>query len=195
MASAVGQDAFEALLETVAHDLRSPLLAMALGTQLLQDAGGAEQEQVAYDALREGIRDLERMLDGVATVSRAAKRTLAPRSTLGGVVPSDLLPDDVSIDADARLVAELLDALDLDAAQLELRIDDDAVELNAPLPATFELADGSPLAALLDSLTTHAGSLVEQLAAIELQAARQGGALTVADGRASLRLPRTSSVG
>ena len=184
---------FEALLESVAHDLRSPLLTMALSANLLQDAGAAAREQVAHAALREGIRDLERMLDAVTTLSRAAKRTLTPRSALAGVVPRSLLPQNVGIDADARLVAELLDALGPDA-ELALRIEDGTVELSGALPALADLAGGSPLAALLDSLKTHAGSVVERLAAIELQAARQGGTLTVVDGRAALRLPRTGGV-
>ena len=187
------RDEFEALLESVAHDLRSPLLTMALSANLLQDAGAAAREQVAYAALREGIRDLERMLDAVTTLSRAAKRTLTPRSALAGVVPRSLLPQNVGIDADARLVAELLDALGPDA-ELALRIEDGTVELSGALPALADLAGGSPLAALLDSLKTHAGSVVERLAAIELQAARQGGTLTVVDGRAALRLPRTGGV-
>ena len=111
---AARRDEFEALLESVAHDLRSPLLTMALSADLLQDAGAAAREQVAYAALREGIRDLERMLDAVTTLSRAARRTLTPRSALAGVVPRSLLPQDVGIDADAPLLqaARLLPAGD-----------------------------------------------------------------------------------
>ena len=75
------------------------------------------------------------------------------------------------------------------------------MELSGALPALPALADpadlagSSPLAALLDSLKTHAGSVVERLAAIELQAARQGGTLTVVGGRTALRLPRTGGGG
>ena len=188
------RDEFEALLESVAHDLRSPLLTMALSAELLQDAGAAAREQVAYGALREGIRDLERMLDAVTTLSRAARRTLVTRSALAGVVPRELLPQDIGIDADARLVAELIDALGPDA-EFALRLEEGVVELSGSLPAPPDLAARSPLAALLDSLKAHAGGIVERLAAIELQAARQGGTLTVVDGRAALRLPRTGSVG
>ena len=188
------RDEFEALLESVAHDLRSPLLTMALSAELLQDAGAAAREQVAYGALREGIRDLERMLDAVTTLSRAARRTLVTRCALAGVVPRELLPQDIGIDADARLVAELIDALGPDA-EFALRLEEGVVELSGSLSAPPDLAARSPLAALLDSLKAHAGGIVERLAAIELQAARQGGTLTVVDGRAALRLPRTGSVG
>ena len=187
------RDEFEALLESVAHDLRSPLLTMALSAELLQDAGAAAREQVAYGALREGIRDLERMLDAVTTLSRAARRTLVTRSALAGVVPRELLPQDIGIDADARLVAELIDALGPDA-EFALRLEEGVVELSGSLPAPPDLAARSPLTALLDSLKAYAGGIVERLAAIELQAARQGGTLTVVDGRAALRLPRTGSV-
>ena len=175
------RDEFEARLESVAHDLRSPLLTMALSAELLQDAGAAAREQVAYGALREGIRDLERMLDAVTTLSRAARRTLVTRSALAGVVPRELLPQDIGIDADARLVAELIDALGPDA-EFALRLEEGVVELSGSLSAPPDLAARSPLAALLDSLKAHAGGIVERLAAIELQAARQGGTLTVVDG-------------
>jgi signal transduction histidine kinase len=187
------RDEFEALLESVSHDLRSPLLTMALSAELLRDGGAAEREQLAYASLREGISDLERMLDAVTTLTRAARRTLAPRGALAGVVPRELLVQDVAIEADARLVAELLDALDAEAGGIAVRADGDTVDVAVALPEGSTAPDGSPLAALLDSLKAYAGGIVERLAAIELQAARQRGALTVEAGRAVLRLPRTPS--
>ena len=62
---------FESLLSTISHDLRSPLLTISLSAELLQDARHVGSEDVALDALREGVRDLGRMLDAVTTLSRA----------------------------------------------------------------------------------------------------------------------------
>ena len=46
-----------------------------------------------------------------------------------------------------------------------------------------------PLEALLGSLQTYAGTAVATLAAVQAQRQRQGGALTLHEGRAFVRLP------
>ena len=106
---------FESLLASVSHDLRSPLLTISLSAELLQDARHAGSEDVALDALREGVRDLGRMLDAVTTLSRAWKQVLSASGSLADALAGQAV-DDPGVDvttltlaADARLVAELLE--------------------------------------------------------------------------------------
>ena len=58
----------EALLYSVSHDLRSPLLTLSLAGELIAESLGARLREdpsnsglVALDALQHGARDLERM--------------------------------------------------------------------------------------------------------------------------------------
>ena len=70
--------AFDQCLHSVSHDLRSPLLTMSLGTELIADAVVADDDRtaLALDSLRSGAKDLERMLGAITLPSRARKRTL-----------------------------------------------------------------------------------------------------------------------
>ena len=184
---------FEALLASVSHDLRSPLLTMSLSVELLQDGPAEQRERLVLDALREGVRDIERMLDAISALSRAHKRELEPSSSLGDLLMRTDAKDlgSYTLAADGRLVREFLDSVE--SAALEVAMTPEGIELAAPVPELVpDLAPelrGSPLAGLLDSLKAYAGTPVEGLAAIELQAQRQGGSLAVSDRRARLRLP------
>ena len=186
---------FESLLSSISHDLRSPLLTISLSAELLRDARHAGSEDVALDALREGVRDLERMLDAVTTLSRAWKRALSASGSLADALAGQAV-DAPGVDvtaltlaADARLVAELLDIAAPQEQAVRIAPGDDAVAIEIALPDDAPLLDGSALAALLGSLKTYAGTPIERLAAIELQAERLGGSMQVTGRRARLRLP------
>ena len=191
-------DLLDALLFSVAHDLKSPLLTLSLSAELITEAVQAtdERARIALDALRHGTKDIERMLDAVTAVSRARRRPLdaAPvvlRELLAGATIAGL--DELgtaAVAVDPRVVAELVEALsDGGPVQMQVTVDAGDVRLDAPLPAGCPECDGPPLAALLGSLQTYAGTAVATLAALQAQLQRQGGALTVLGGRAFVRLP------
>ena len=183
-------DAFvEALLYSVAHDLRSPLLTLSLAGELIAESLGprlrAEPSSglVALDALQHGARDLERMLQALTALSRARRRPLEPSRTplrllLGGhVVTSDagdLGSQLVSVDPIA--VRELIDVIGgAEPARIQVSLSDAFVVLRFPLDASLAEVRGAPLIALAQSPQQHAGTLVETLAAGEVMLGRSEG--------------------
>ena len=208
----------DVLLYSVSHDLKSPLLTLSLSADLLVQATPAvddDRTRLALDGLRHGAKDLERMLDALTRVSRAHRRPLEERvaplsEALTGRAER---ADGGSLDAlhtavDARVLGELAEALfDERTGRMQVVVEGDEIRLRCPLaeglPGSGAGSDagggealssdaenaGSPLRALLGSLTTHAGSPLETLAALEVQLARQGGGITL-DGRGvTVRLP------
>lgn len=198
------QSLIDALLFSVSHDLRSPLLTLSLSADLLDDALGAHVRtegsqtgaSVALDALRHGARDLERMLQALMQVSRARRRPLGTQRArlqllLGGhVVLSD--EGDLSrriVAIDPLSVRELFDALSGDDP-LEIRVSstDGFVILDVAV-ASLPVMEPSPLDALAASLQAHAGTVVERLAVAQVLLERQGGALAAAGHGIRLWLP------
>ncbi len=67
----------DALLYSVSHDLRSPLLGLTLSADLLSDPAGVvdgSTRDIALDGLRHGARDMERILHALTAISRAPPR-------------------------------------------------------------------------------------------------------------------------
>ena len=198
----------DALLYTVAHDLRSPLLTLSLSGELLTDAladrlraeptGGAA---IALDALRHGARDLERMLQALAIVSRARRRPLEPvraplRLLLGGhIVISD--EGDLGsrlVAVDPLMVRELIDAIcGEEPAKIDAAVTDRFAVLRLPLPRGFEDLRGAPLVALVESLQRYAGTAVEEMAAGQVIVERQGGTVNVDEAGVRIWLPRADA--
>ena len=119
------QALIDSLLFSVSHDLRSPLLTILLGVDLLQQtheasasaAGADETATLALESLRNGATDLERMLAALTALSRARRRTLAVAPTplrmlLGGynVSYESVSLDEVRLDVDLIAAREALDA-------------------------------------------------------------------------------------
>lgn len=195
----------EALLFSVSHDLRSPLLTLSLAGELIAEALGprlrseeAGSGLVALDALQHGARDLERMLQALTAVSRARRRPLEPkraplRMLLGGyVVISDAgdLGNRV-VGVDPVTVREVIDAVAGDEpAEIHVLLHEAFAVLRLPLPAALVEVRGAPLVALAGSLQRHAGTLVEALAAAEVLLERSGGHIEIADEGVRMWLPR-----
>ena len=82
-------DLLGVFIRAVSHDLRSPVLSLSLGLELLSDTAPSEERaRLAREALTQGVAELERMLDAVSAISRARSRLLsddpcAPRRTAG----------------------------------------------------------------------------------------------------------------
>lgn len=191
----------EALLFSVSHDLKSPLLTLSLSSELLGDAvaGAGDQATVAASAMRRGVADMERLLDALTAVSRARRRALregpVPIAQLlrGHIVVTDGAAGEALVAVDPRIVVEALEALSTRAALGELRLWIGAADATVALalPAAVEPpVQPSPLGALFDSLHTYAGTAIETLAVLETQLTRQGGQVWVEAGRVAIRLPR-----
>lgn len=198
----------DALLHAIPHDLRSPLLTVSLSGELLRQELGAEAARdatgaaaVALEALTQGARDMERMLDAIARLARARVRPLEGRQTplrmlLGGhVVVSD--EADVAsclVHIDLLLVHELLEATcGEDPASIEVTLTDRFAVLEMPRPTALDDVRGLPLLALCASLQQHAGTPVEDLAVGQLVIERLGGALEVDAARVRVWLPRANA--
>src|SRR5688572_11282808 len=185
---------FDALLFAVSHDLKSPLLSISLGVELLDGASPAEsalddRTRLAMDAVRRGSEDLTRQLDAVTVVSRARRRPLdATPVALATFLPKEAGIEGVRVAVDARVVTEFVTALD--GARSEVRVGDSAVRFALPWPASAPACEGPPLEALLTSLGTHAGTVVATLAALQVQLERQGGTIVIGEGWATALLPR-----
>ncbi len=187
------------LLNAVSHDLKSPLLTLSLSGELIAQAlpDGGDRARIALDGLKHGAKDLERMLDAVTAVSRVRRRPLEEGAVplveslaAHGALSEWEVPAGLALAVDRRVIGEALATVAGDEpSKLVLKVDVDAAELSAPLPDGCPQCDGSPLGALLQSLTTYAGTAVEKLAALQTQLERQGGTVTVDDAGAHVRLP------
>lgn len=206
---AVSDDAFElldAVLYSTSHDLRSPLLSMTLSAELLEQslpAGAAAEGStvaVALEAMRHGAKDLERMLQALTAVSRARRRrlqvaTLPLRELLAGRRTAADLPE-LAVTVDVAVVGEALDAFATDATAA-IAVAPSAHEVSLlllPLADAPEF-EGSPLAALLGSLQSYAGTAVERLAVSEVLVTRCGGGLLADASSVRLSLPLATGSG
>jgi hypothetical protein len=192
-------DLLGVFIRAVSHDLRSPLLTLSLGLELLSDATSSdERARVAREALTEGVAELERMLDAVSAISRARSRILTDqpvalaallgehRANAAGVDPEGL-----RVTVDPRSVNEAIEAIDA-TMPVELTAavrDRGTVELSAGLPAEFEAVERPPLEMLLGSLQEYAATPIAALAAAQVLLERQGGGLRCERGRVVLSLP------
>lgn len=189
-----------ALLFSVSHDLKSPLLTLSLSTELLSDeiAAAGERAQVAATTLRQGVEDVERMLEALTLVSRARRRTLNLMSvSLGTVLQGRLVLSDADLEqvrvyVDARSVAEALPALTAQqGAELRVRLEHGYVLLDGWLPeALIPPEERSALGALFGSLQQYAGTPVTALAALETQLRRGGGSVELDGLAVTVRLPQ-----
>ena len=195
----------DSLLYSVAHDLKSPLLTLALASDLLVDAVGEpdDRARLALDSLKHGAKDLERMLDAVTAVSRAWRRPLEVVAVplmpvLSGHVVTSGHDDPADHDDLAGLVAavdpHIVSELDTrllvgQPGTLQLAVEGGVIRLDVPLADGWPEVDGTPLEALLGSLHTYAGTPVEPLAALQVLLERQGGGLAIEGRWASVRLP------
>ncbi len=192
------EELLDALLYSVSHDLRSPLLAVSLSAELLELGGEGADE--AMRALREGAADIERMLEALTSLSRAHRRDLEVQTVvlgdlLSGHVVISEVPElaSVGVVVDAQTVRELLDTVGSGGPiQAQISLDDDDVRCDLALRVEIEEFAGSPLAALAGSLQRYAGTPVEALAAHEVALTRQGASLARTDARLIVTLPRSS---
>lgn len=192
----------DALLYSVSHDLRSPLLTMTLSADLVQEgilpSPGAEQSPetvaIALDAFRHGAADLERMLEALTRLSRARRHEVTParsplRLILGGYVVTGGAPPDTIVAVDAIEVREFIDGLagDGDAA-VEVARDGGCITI-CVASAHEAVGEVTPLDALAGSLHQFAGTPVEGLAARQVLLERRGCEVSAVDGRVRLALP------
>ncbi|MQA00155.1 MAG: hypothetical protein GEU80_12660 [Dehalococcoidia bacterium] len=190
------EDLVDALLYSVSHDLRSPLLALSLSGQLLRESIGSEATERTtplLDGMQAAAADLERMLQALTVLSRARRRPLHVRPVAldallaGGEVRGAIDGMDVEVDVD--LLREFLDWCD---APLQLEQVPGGVRLVVAPPALPEY-EGTPLHALTRSLQRYSGTPLERLAVFEVAFARGGVALVSEDGRVLLDLPRAGA--
>lgn len=197
-------DSLDDLLHSVSHDLRSPLLTVSLGTELIADAIVPDDPRatLALDSLRSGAKDLERMLDAVTLLSRARRRALSSEpiplvDLLAGhrvVPPIDRL-DGLHVRVDPRIVTETIATVAADSSlDLALTIDDSLAHLTMPLPADAPECEGSPLAELMNALRIYAGTPLAQIAALQAQLERQDGTMLASNGRLRMSLPREDAL-
>lgn len=180
---------FDALLYAVSHDLKSPLLSIGLGAELLAGStGGDERTRLALEAMQRGAEDLTRLLEALTLVSRARRRPLDASSVaLAGLLAGTVAGEDARVRVDPRLVTEFAAAMN---APMQVRLGDSEVLLSAAWPADAPVIGGAPLGALFASLGLHAGTLVGTLAVLQVQLERQGGTIVVGGGQATALLPR-----
>ncbi|MFA7248606.1 MAG: hypothetical protein WC273_03155 [Dehalococcoidia bacterium] len=202
-------DLVEALLFSVSHDLRSPLLTLSLAGELISESLGdrlrAESSSglVALDALQHGARDLERMLQALTVVSRARRRPLETsrsplRLLLGGHVVISEAGDLGSrlVAVDPLAVREIIDAVcGEEPAEIHVSLSEAFALLRLPLDEALADVRGAPLVALAHSLQRHAGTLVEALGAAQVMLERSGGHIAIADEGVHVWLPRAESRG
>ena len=193
-------DLLDALLLSTSHDLRSPLLTIGLSAELIANAvaDGDDRTRIALDSMKHGLQDAERMIEALTALSRARRRTLDVTAVSLVESLSEHLTEEARRTLAGALVA--VDAGNLDtliaalgeAAVLSNSVESDAqrITLVAPLPAGTPQCDGSPLAALLGSLQTFAGTPIAALAALQVAVERGGGSLSVHAGDVRLALPR-----
>lgn len=200
------QEVVDALLYSVSHDLRSPLLSISLSAELLEDSvpatatpEGDGSARAALDAIHHGAKDLERMLAALTALSRAHRRPLeATRAPLGivlgghAVVSTEARVEALQIAVDPLLAREVLDAVyDDDEAEVHVRVEDGYVMLE--FAAELDPAGTTPLRALAGSLQRGAGGTVERLAVTQILIERLGGALLAGEGSLTMWLPLADS--
>ena len=191
----------DVLLQSVSHDLRSPLLTLTLSADLLVQAAPDvdERASVALEGLRHGAADIERIAywmrlpPSPARAQPAREGVISLSHVLGGrsvrTEHGDI--DPLMAAVSPLLLEELLRALFGESSgELELAVGEREVLIAGPLADDCPECDGSPLAALLGSLATYSGSPIESLATLQVRLERHGGAMTLYGRRASLRLPR-----
>lgn len=189
----------DGLLFSVSHDLRSPLLTINLGAELIDGQRGDADGTLAVTALegvRAAARDLERMLQAVTSLSRARRRAITAQRArlallLGGhaVISEDDLAA-VVVNVDAFAVRELLDTLYGDQpARVQVRLTEGFAALSIAAPPALPSIQGAPLLALAGSLQTYAGTLVESLAVSQILLARQNALMGVNAQTIALWLP------
>lgn len=191
----------DALLYSVSHDLRSPLLSLTLSADLLRDVAGTVPAggvgDIALDGLRHGARDMERMLESLTVLSRARRRVFErDRGPLGLILGGRVIVSDVDglarqvVAVDPVCVRELLDEV-CGEGPVEVRaaLEDGHVMLSAPVGADLPAFEGRPLYALASSLQSYAGSVVERLAAFQVLLDRQGAAFSIDGNRLLVWLP------
>lgn len=190
----------DALLYSVSHDLRSPLLGLTLSADLLSDPAGVvdgSTRDIALDGLRHGARDMERMLQALTVISRARRRVFEhDRGTLGMILGGHLVMSDVDqlagrvVLVDPVTVRELLDDVAGDGpVEVRVSLRDGLAVLSAPANVDLPPFEGRPLHALASSLQSYAGSAVERLAASQVLLDRQGATFSVEEGRILVWLP------
>jgi signal transduction histidine kinase len=196
-------DLLGSLLYAVSHDLKSPLLTISLGQELLTGSLRPESEpaRMALESLQHGIRDLERLLDAVTRLSRAYHREVrsdpVPLTQLlsGQAVITEEIMDRLATPIDPRSLVEALGRLGHEAPErlhLCLAIEADDAVLTLTLPSTTPRPDEegpTPLELLSGSLHTYAGTAIEHLAVLQLQLERQGGGVCLRGADALIRLP------
>ncbi|MCC6237131.1 MAG: hypothetical protein IT299_06105 [Dehalococcoidia bacterium] len=198
-------DEFEALFDTllyaVSHDVKSPLLSIGLGAELLEAASATdERARLGLEAIQRGAQDLGRLIEALTQVSRARRRPLDGQpvrldALLAGAPPTAGAPDvegaaGIEVRVDPRLVTEFTAAV----GPPRVVVGDEDVRLVSPLPPELRELDGPPLEVLFASLGLHAGTLVTALALLQVQLDRQGGTLVLGGGHATAMLPATTSV-
>jgi len=193
------------LLYSISHDLKSPLLTLSLGNELLAGHVRADTEQVriAIESLHHGILDMERMLEAVTRLSRAYHRQLSDTPVplqqvmRGHVVITGADAERLLVAIDPRPVVDALGQLaGHGPLRLDLTIDSGAAVLVAPLRDAFpepEAASSAPLDLLAGSLHTYAGTVIDTLAVLQLQLARQGGDVWLHGAESVIRLPLARS--
>ncbi|MDA1010737.1 MAG: hypothetical protein O2888_04610 [Chloroflexi bacterium] len=194
----------DALLYSVSHDLRSPLLTMTLSADLIEDGLSALGEQAALpqttvlglDAIRRGAADLERMLEALTVLSRARRQVLSPaRSPLALVLSGYRVSGDSTtiaasaVAVDALELREFIDAVTGDDdATVDVGFHRHQVELTVCTDVEA-LADAPPLAVLVGSLHQFAGGSVQDLAARQALLERRGCHFSAAAGRITVGVP------
>ncbi len=197
-----------ALLYSVSHDLRSPLLTLSLSAELIDESvgevlrtDGSGRGTIALDALRHGARDLERMVQALASLSRAYRRELgvgraALRLLLGGhlVISDEDELDTRLVLVDPISVREVIDACcGDDPAEIHVSLTPRHAILLLPSPPALGDLRGAPLLRLVEGLQRHAGGVLEALAAGQVMLERQGSALDLQEAGVRLWLPRAGA--
>lgn len=206
-------DEFEALFDTllyaVSHDLKSPMLSIGLGAELLEGTSATdERARLGLEAVQRGTEDLARLLEALTQVSRARRRPLDARPVRLAALLADIEGHDadaapegtagtaasaatggLEVCVDPRLVTEFAAA----AGRPRVVVGAEDVRLVAPLPPVLREIEGPPLEALFASLGLHAGTLVTALAVLQVQLDRQGGTLVLGGGHATALLPAAAA--
>ena len=144
------EELLDALLLSVSHDLRSPLLAISLSAELIERGGEGVEE--ATRALRVGATDLERMLQALTLLSRARRREFDVAShalgdLLGGHVVISEVPElaSVRVVVDGSTIGELLATLaEAGPVEAQIGVEDGTVRCDFALRTEVEPSDATP---------------------------------------------------